>query len=71
MNEKEISFLEEQVLFIASSVFALERFKVLEDGNSVIDSDNNFIFELFPNGMKKNIKQIKMYKLKSKKIILS
>jgi predicted transcriptional regulator len=53
MNEKEISFLEEQVLFIASSVFALERFKVLEDGNSVIDSDNNFIFELFPNGMRK------------------
>jgi hypothetical protein len=58
-DEKAFRKLEEELPAKASDVFAAARARALAAGHSVVESRNKFIYEVFPDGQKKVLKQIK------------
>ena len=57
-QEIEIQRLENQFPPVSGSAFAAARQKVLASGQSVLQSENGFLYEVFPDGRKVRLKQI-------------
>jgi hypothetical protein len=49
-QEKDIELLENEFPALSSSAFAAARERVLASGQSVLQSENGFIYEVFPDG---------------------
>ena len=58
MSDQDIQTLENQFPAVSGSAFAAARAKVLESGQSVLQSENGVIYEVFPNGRRKEVKKI-------------
>ena len=54
----EIEILEKELPALAGSIFVAERKKVLAAGLSVLESDHGALYEVFPNGVRKFVKNI-------------
>jgi hypothetical protein len=57
-DEKAFRKLEEELPAKAGDVFAAARARALAAGHSVVESRNEFIYEVFPDGREKVLKQI-------------
>jgi hypothetical protein len=57
-KESEIQRLENEFPAISGSAFAAAREKVRASRQSVLQSENGFIYEVFPNGEKVLVKKI-------------
>ena len=57
-QESEIERLESQFPPVSGSAFAAARDHVLESGQSVLQSENGSIYEVFPDGRRIFVKQI-------------
>jgi hypothetical protein len=58
MSDQEIEKLENQFPAVSGSAFAAARKKVLESGQSVFQSENGVIYEVFPDGNRREVKKI-------------
>ena len=58
MSDQDIQKLESQFPPISGSAFASARAQVLKSGQSVLQSENGVIYEVFPNGHRVEIKKI-------------
>ena len=58
MSDQDIQQLESQFAATSGSVFAGARKLVLASGQSVLQSQDGFIYEVFPDGRKVAVKQI-------------
>ena len=57
-QENHIEFLESQFLAASGSAFVAARDKVLASGQSVLQSEGSVIYEVFPNGSRRRVKEI-------------
>jgi hypothetical protein len=57
-QEDKIELLESQFPAASGSAFAAARASVLASGQSVLQSEQGFIYEVFPNGSRVVVKQI-------------
>jgi hypothetical protein len=57
-EENNIEMLENQFPAISGSAFAAAREQVLGSGQSVLQSENGYIYEVFPDGQRKMVKKI-------------
>ena len=57
-SEAEIQQLESHFPSVSGSVFASARKRVLESGQSVLQSEGGSIYEVFPDGRKQFVKAI-------------
>ena len=55
-SEKTMRFLEEHIPELAQSAVTQAYWQALASGNSVLQSENGAIFEVFPDGTRKLIK---------------
>jgi hypothetical protein len=58
LSEEEIGELERRIPELAAVAFSEAYWRTLAAGQSVRVSDNGFIWEVFPDGTRKTIKQI-------------
>ncbi len=58
MSDRDIQKLESQFPAVSGSAFAEARERVLASGQSVLQSEDGFIYEVFPNGDRKLVKKI-------------
>ncbi len=58
MSDQEIQMLESQFPSVSGSAFAAARKQALASGHSVLESSGGFIYEVFPNGQRKQVKAI-------------
>ena len=58
MSEDEITALEEQFPLLAEQAFKAAGQRTLDAGLSVLESEGSFIYEVFPNGHRRVVKQI-------------
>ena len=58
-NEKSLQFLEEHIPDLASAAFTQAYWQALAEGSSVLKVEIDTIVEIFPDGSRKLIKQIK------------
>ncbi len=58
MSEQDIDQLESQFPAASGSAFAAAREHVLRSGQSVLQSENGAIYEVFPDGSRRFIKNI-------------
>jgi hypothetical protein len=58
MSENEISDLENQFPPLSGIAFASARERVLESGQSILESENGILFEVFPDGRKIAVKEL-------------
>jgi len=58
MSDQEIQQLESQFPAVSGSAFAAAREQVLASGQSVLQSQNGVIYEVFPDGHKVAVKNI-------------
>ncbi len=58
MSDQDIQQLESQFPAVSGSAFAAARERVLASGQSVLQSENGFIYEVFPDGRRVAVKQI-------------
>jgi len=58
MSDQDIQKLESQFPAISGSAFAKAREKVLKSGQSVLQSENGCIYEVFPDGQRRFVKEI-------------
>ena len=58
ISEKDIDTLEQQFPAVSGSVFAAARDRVLASGQSVLISEDGIIYEIFPDGTRKQVKEI-------------
>jgi hypothetical protein len=58
MSEQDIDNLENQFPALSGSAFAAARERVLQSGQSVLQSEDGFIYEVFPNGKRVVVKRI-------------
>jgi hypothetical protein len=58
MSDRDIQKLESQFPAVSGSAFAAARGQVLASGQSVLQSEDGFIYEVFPNGNRKLVKEI-------------
>ncbi|MGA9040194.1 MAG: hypothetical protein WB421_06640 [Terriglobales bacterium] len=58
MSDQEIQQIESQFPAISGSAFAAAREQVLASGQSVLESQDGVIYEVFPDGRKVAVKQI-------------
>jgi hypothetical protein len=58
MSDQDIQRLESQFPTVSGSAFAAARARVLASGQSVLQSQDGVIFEVFPDGRKLAVKQI-------------
>jgi hypothetical protein len=56
--EQEIERLEQEFPTLAGIAFAAARQRALDAGESVLHSENGFIYEVFPDGRRRVIKQV-------------
>ncbi len=57
-QEEQIEKWETLFPSVSGPAFAAARQKVLDSGQSVLQSENGFIYEVFPNGARKCVKKI-------------
>ena len=57
-SEKEIDFLENYIPTLANSAIQKAYLDALSSGNSVLESIDGIIYEIFPDGSRKVIKKI-------------
>ena len=58
MQEQEIQYLEEHIPELAESAVNQAYWQSLAAGNSVLESENGIIYERFPDGSSKMVKEI-------------
>lgn len=58
MSHQEIQTLENQFPSLSTEAFAAARRRVLESGQSVLQSEEGFVCRVFPDGTKKKLKKI-------------
>jgi len=58
MSDQDIQKLESQFPAVSGSAFAAARERVLQSGQSVLQSENGVIYEVFPDGRRKEVKKI-------------
>ncbi len=58
LNEKAIRFLEEQIPEMADSAVKQAYWRTLAAGYNVLESENNAIVEVHPDGSRKIIKKL-------------
>jgi hypothetical protein len=58
MSDQDIQQLESQFPAVSGSAFAVARENVLASGQSVLQSENGVIYEVFPDGRRVRVKQI-------------
>ena len=57
-QEDNILKLESEFPSVSGSAFATARERVLASGQSVLQSENGFIYEVFPDGRRRRVKKI-------------
>ena len=57
-QEKDILQLESEFPAVSGQAFAAARARVLANGQSVLQSEKGFIYEVFPDGRRVFVKQI-------------
>ena len=57
-SEKEIDFLENYIPILVNSAIQKAYLDTLSNGNSVLESIDGTIYEIFPDGSRKVIKKI-------------
>ena len=58
MSEQEMQQLEDEFPTVAASAFIEARSRALASGQSVLQSDGDVIYEVFPDGRKVAVKRI-------------
>ena len=58
LNERAISFLEEHIPELVDLAIKQAYWNALASGNSVLESENGFLVEVYPDGTRKVIKQL-------------
>lgn len=58
MSDQDIQKLENQFLMVSGSAFVEARKEALAHGLSVLQSENGVIYEVFPNGYRKELKRV-------------
>jgi hypothetical protein len=58
MSDQDIQKLESEFPALSGSAFAAAREKVLASGQSVLQSQNGIIYEVFPDGRQVEVKKI-------------
>jgi hypothetical protein len=58
MSDQDIQKLENQFPAVSGSAFAAARQQALDSGLSVLESRDNIVYEVFPDGHRKVIKHI-------------
>ncbi len=58
LSEKSMQFLEEHIPELAQSATTQAYWQTLASGNSVLQSENGVIFEVFPDGQRIIVKKI-------------
>lgn len=58
MSDEDIQTLESQFPAVSGSAFAAARERVLASGQSVLQSQDGTIYEVFPDGRRVAVKQI-------------
>jgi hypothetical protein len=58
VSDQDIQILESRFPAASGSAFAAARERVLESGQSVLQSQDGVIYEVFPDGSRKVVKQI-------------
>lgn len=58
MSDQEIQQLESQFPALSGSAFAAAREQVLQSGQSVLQSENGILYEVFPDGRRVELKKI-------------
>ena len=58
MSDQDIQKLESQFPAVSGSAFATARARVLASGQSVLQSQDGVIYEVFPDGRKVAVKKI-------------
>jgi hypothetical protein len=58
MSDQDIQQLESQFPAVSGSAFAVARENVLASGQSVLQSENGVIYEVFPDGRRVRVKKI-------------
>jgi hypothetical protein len=58
MQEREIQYLEEHIPELAESAVSQAYWQSLAAGNSVLESENGIIYERFPDGSSRIVKEI-------------
>jgi hypothetical protein len=58
MSEQDIQQLENEFPALSGTAFASAREHVLESGQSVLQSEDGVIYQVFPDGHKKAVKKI-------------
>lgn len=58
MSDQDIQKLENQFPTVSGSAFAHAREQVLKSGQSVLQSENGVIYEVFPDGRRVEVKRI-------------
>jgi len=58
MSDEDIQELENQLPPISGQAFAQARQRALSFGLSVLETEDGFIYEVFPDGRKQIVKQI-------------
>ncbi len=58
MSDQDVQRLESQFLAASGSAFAAARAHVLASGQSVLQSQDGMIYEVFPDGRKVAVKKI-------------
>ena len=59
MSDQDIQNLESQFPAVSGSAFATARERVLASGQSVLQSQDGIIYEVFPDGRRVEFKKIK------------
>jgi hypothetical protein len=58
MSDQEIQELENQFLAVSGAAFVEARQEALASGLSVLQSENDVIYEVFPDGRRREVKRI-------------
>ena len=58
MSDQDIQMLESQFPTVSGSAFAAAREHTLASGQSVLQSEQGMIYEVFPDGTRKLVKKI-------------
>lgn len=58
MSDQDIQKLESQFPAVSGSAFAAARDRVLASGQSVLQSEDGVIYEVFPDGRRVQVKKI-------------
>ena len=56
--EKTMTYLEEQIPALAGSAVTVAYWQTLASGESVLETDSGAIYEVFPDGSRRLVKQI-------------